>query len=282
MEMRPSTVCACAVCALTMNGTLLAEEIVTNPFASGVVAYDPGSNAAPGFTNALTALGSPERVTGELAGFPGVTSPFNPAFGTDEIVSIGSGGFLTVEFEQAIRDDAGNPFGIDFLIFGNAGFIDTGFPDGVIGDPPGIFGVGGEATVQVSANGLDWVTVETRALDLMPTLGYLDSGPFDPIPGSIETDFTRPVDPSITLDDLAGLSMSQIVDLYDGSGGGVGFDLAGTGLSEVSFIRVLNQSALAFEIDAFADVSVPSPGGVALLAPPGVFMLCRRRRSASL
>ena len=144
------------------------------------------------------------------------------------------------------------------------------------------FGIGGEATVQVSQNGLDWVTVETRALDLMPTLGYEDSGPFDLAPGSIETDFTRPVDPSLTLGDLAGLSMSQLVDLYDGSGGGVGFDLAGTGLSEVSYIRVLNESALAFEIDAFADVSVPSPGGVAFLAPPGVFMLCRRRRSASL
>lgn len=282
MEMRRSTVCACAVGALAMNGTLLANPIEPSPFATNVVGYDAGSNPVPGFTNALTALGSPERFTGELAGFPGVVSPFNPAFGTDELVSIGSGGFLTVEFDQAIQDDAANPFGIDFLIFGNAGFVDVGFPDGVIGDPPTLFGAGGQATVQVSDNGLDWVTVETRALDLMPTLGYADSGAFDTFPGSIETDFTRPVDPSITLGDLAGKSLSQIVDLYDGSGGGIGFDLAGTGLSEAAYIRVLNESAFAFEIDAFADVSVPSPGGVALLAPPGVFMLCRRRRSASL
>ncbi len=261
-----------------MNGILLANDTVSNPYASGVVGYDEGSNPVSGFTNALTALGSPERFTGELDGFPGVVNPFSPAFGMDELVSIGSGGFLTVEFEQAIRDDAGNPFGIDFLIFGNAGFI--GF--GEVGDPPSMFGVGGEATVQVSANGLDWVNVQTRLLDLMPVLGYQDSGPFDSFPGSVETDFTRPVDPSITLGDLAGKSLSQLVDLYDGSGGGVGFDLAGTGLSEVSFIRVLNESAIAFEIDAFADVSVPSPGGVALIAPPGVFLLCRRRRSASL
>ncbi|MFI4896695.1 MAG: hypothetical protein ACIARR_02600, partial [Phycisphaerales bacterium JB059] len=241
--------------------------------------YDAGSNPTPGASDPLTVLGSPERFTGEVDNFPSVVSPFSPPFGGDEIVSIGSGGFITVGFEQAIRDDADNSFGIDFLIFGNAGFI--GF--GEVGDPPAMFGVGGEATVQVSQNGLDWTTVETRALDLMPTLGYADSGPFDSFPGSIETDFTRPVDPSIALGDLAGKSLSQLVDLYDGSGGGVGFDLAGTGLSEISFIRVLNESDSAFEIDAFADVSVPSPGGVALLAPSGVFMLCRRRRrSASL
>lgn len=257
----------------------MARDIVSNPFASSLIGYDAGTNATAGFTDALTALGSPERFTGEMAGFPGVVSPFSPAFGADEIVSVGSGGFLTVAFDQAITDDPDNPFGIDFLIFGNAGFI--GF--GEVGDPPSMFGVGGDATVQVSQNGLDWTTVETRALDLMPTLGYADSGPFDSFPGSIETDYTRPVDPSVTLGDLAGKSLSELVDLYDGSGGGVGFDLAGTGLSEVSYIRVLNESASAFEIDAFADVSVPSPGGVAFLAPPGVFMLCRRRRrSASL
>ncbi len=278
MEMRRSAVYACAIGAFAMNGTLLADETASNPFASGVVGYDAGSNPVGGFTDALTVLGSPERFTGELDGFPGVVSPFSPAFGMDELVSVGTGGFLTVEFEQAIRDDAGNPFGIDFLIFGNAGFI--GF--GEVGDPPSMFGVGGEATVQVSNNGLDWVTVESRLLDLMPTLGYQDSGAFDTVPGSVETDFTRPVDPSIMLGDLAGMSLSQLVDLYDGSGGGVGFDLAGTGLTEVSYIRVLNESTLAFEIDAFADVSVPSPGGVALVALPGVFFLRRRRRSASL
>ncbi len=265
-----------------MNATLLANPIEASPFAADVVDYDAGLNPTAGFTDADTALGSPERFTGELSPFPGIVSPFNPAFGSDEIVSIGAGGFLEVRFDQAIRDDAGNPFGIDFLIFGNAGFLDAGFPNGVIGDPPSMFGVGGDATVQVSQNGLDWVTIETRMLDLMPTMGYSDSGAFDLVPGTIETDFTRPVDPSVVLGDLAGKSLTQLVDLYSGSGGGIGFDLSGTGLEEVLYIRVLNESALAFEIDAFADVSVPSPGGVAFLAPPGVLLLRRRRRSASL
>jgi len=264
-----------------MTGTLHADDVGSSPFATDVIGYDAGTNAVAGFTNELTVLGSAERFTGEGV-FPGVVSPFNPAFGVDELVSIGSGGYLEVGFDHAIRDDAGNPFGIDFLIFGNAGFIDSQFPNGVVGDTPGMFGAGGEATVMVSQNGLDWVTVETRALDLMPTMGYADSGAFDSTPGSVLTDFTRPVDPSLTLSDFAGLSLSQIVDVYDGSGGGIGFDLAGTGLEEVSFIRLENHSGIAFEVDAFADVSVPSPGGVAFFAPPGVFLLRRRRRSASL
>ena len=48
-----------------------------DPFADSVLAYDAGSNPAPGYTDPSSALGSPERFTGERV-FPGVVSPFNP------------------------------------------------------------------------------------------------------------------------------------------------------------------------------------------------------------
>lgn len=264
-----------AIGVLAMCGSTVQLARGADPWADGVVSFDAGSNPAPSYNDPGAVLGSPERFTGELTPFPSVVSPLSPPFGTDELVSIGAGGHLTVRFDEPIVDDGANPFGIDLLIFGNAGFIAG--PDG-LGDPPAMFGVGGAATVQVSQNGADWVTLGTRPLDLFPTLGYLDSGPFDAAPGSIESDFTRPVDPSISLGDLGGLSYTELVWLYDGSGGGIGFDLAGSGLGEISYVRVLNESDTAFEIDAFADVAVPSPGGVAWVAPLGVFASRRRRR----
>lgn len=263
-----------AVGALIMCHATSQAGAMIDPWADAVVSYDAGANPAGGYTDDSTALGSPERFTGEATPFPGVVGLFSPAFGADEIVSIGAGGWLTVRFDEPVVDDASNPFGLDLLVFGNAGIIGPG----VAGDPPAMFGVGGVATIEVSADGVDWRPLGARHLDLFPTLGYQDSGPFDAAPGSVLTDFTRPVDPSITLADFAGLTNAQIAALYDGSGGGVGFDLAGTGLAEIFFVRVSNLSADAFEIDALADVSVPSPAGVLVMAPAGAFLYRRKRR----
>ncbi|RMH11617.1 MAG: hypothetical protein D6695_08785, partial [Planctomycetota bacterium] len=120
------------ICVLSISA--YAGTATAGPFAASVVSYDPGSNAAPGYTDPTAALGSPARLTGIPAGFPSVVSPFSPPFDTDQIVSIGFGGSLTLELGQTAYDDASHPFGIDFIVFGNAGFIDTGFPNGLVGD----------------------------------------------------------------------------------------------------------------------------------------------------
>lgn len=243
--------------------------------ATSVIGYDPGSNAAAGYTDAQAALGGPERFTGEGV-FPGEVTPFNAAFGSDEIVSIGSGGSLTLGMGGAITDDASHAFGIDLIVFGNAGFLDTSYFDadpsndgtGVLGDTPGLFGVGGAATVQVSADGSDWVTAAVTTIDLFPTLGY-DAG-------GEPTDAFGAMDPSLVLGDLAGLSYADLIALYDGRAGGVGIDIASTGLASAGYVRFLNESGEAFEIDAV--VAVPTPAGVLGLAGLGVFAASRRRR----
>ncbi len=234
------------------------------PFASEVVHYDAGAGANPEFQNAAVALGSASRFTGELTPFPGVVSPFSPAFGVDEIVSVGAGGSLTLRFDTVIRDAATNPFGIDFIVFGNAGFIDGDFPNGSVGPSPAMFGVGSAVRVEASADGATWSDVAIRNLDLFPTLGYQDAMPFDGVPGSVRTDFRQAMDPSLGLDDIAGLSYAGLVGLYGGSGGGIGFDLAGSGVTEAQFIR-LSHAGLdgeTFEIDAVS--VVPAPGSIAV------------------
>ena len=95
-----------------------------------------------------------------------------------------------------------------------------------------------------------------------------------------EADFTKPVNPALTPADFAGKTAADALDLYDGSGGGTGFDLAAVGLPWIEYVRVEGVTGFAGgEIDAVADVSpVPEPAGVALIAAAGG-LLCRRRRS---
>ncbi|MCH8822721.1 MAG: hypothetical protein IH984_04355 [Planctomycetes bacterium] len=248
----PVVICAFAL-SLAESPAAFALPGGNEAFANQVIEYDQGDNAAKGYTDPLVALFSPERFTGEGI-FPGVVSPFNPPFGLDEIVSIGVGGHLTVSFENPITDDPANPFGIDLLIFGNAGFIDANYPNGIVA---GLFG-GDGGIVEVSANGVDWFEIKSVVADgIFPTNGYLDSGPYDQDPGSILTNFSLPVDPAITLGDLMGLNSSELKDIYAGSGGGVGIDLADVGLDSISFVRVYVpiDASLNVEIDAFSDVS---------------------------
>ncbi len=234
----------------------------SDPFAVAVVDYAPGSNASPAYLDPTAALGSPERFTGEGI-FPSVVSPFSPPYNVGEIVSIGAGGHLIVQFDSPVVDDPNNLYGIDLLIFNNAGFIDTNYPSGIVG---GVFGNDG-GIIEVSPDGKNWVVVpQTAATGLWPTLGYLDAGPYDPKPGSEPTDFTRPVDPSLTMDDMMGLNHEQVIQKYRGSGGGVGIDLAGTGLAQITYVRISNPAGAtaSIEIDAFAKVTPRLPGDVNL------------------
>ena len=235
-------------------GALAPAEVARgqSPFASEVVSYTAGSGAATGFTNPLVALGSPERFTGEGL-IPGAVTPFQPAFRPNEIVSLGVGGSLVVRFDHDVADDARNPFGIDLLVFGNSFFTDAVSGAGVVA---GIVSEGGR--ISLSADGVQWTTVPGVDADgMFPTLGYLDVGPYAVTAGVVESDFLRPVDPTISLGNLAALNYKSLVARYDGSGGGAGIDIGALGLHSVRFVRIEGPTVSGFspEIDAFADVA---------------------------
>ncbi|MHC4429084.1 MAG: hypothetical protein ACYS0D_10865 [Planctomycetota bacterium] len=207
-----------------------------DPYADEIVEYQPGAGADP-FIDPLTALGSPERFTGEQFS-PGVVSEFFPAFWTDELVSVGDGGWLIVTFDTPVTDDAANPF------------------DGGGATVAGVFSADG-GVIELSNDGRSWVAVPGVEPDgLLPTIGYLDSGPYDTEPGSEPSDFTRPVEPALGLDDFMGLDHGAVLELYAGSGGGVGIDIGALGFSEIRFVRITNPgNPLPIEIDAFSDVA---------------------------
>ena len=265
------------------TGTAGASE-----YATEIVSYDTGASAAPPdlehptYVNPLMALGEPTRVT---AGWPSGTADvtmFNPPWMDTEVVSIGRGGWLTVKFDHHVENDPQNPYGLDLLVFGNAGFVDVGWPNGQTGNPAGLFGNEG-GSVSVSQDGLTWVDILGVTVDdLWPTLGFTDSAPPDAFGtshgGATPTDFTRPVDPAA---DPSGKTFAQLMALYGGSGGGTGIDLAPTGLDWVQYVRVSVSATapLDVDIDAFADVAaVPEPATLALVGLGAAGVLAARRR----
>src|SRR5215216_4313944 len=78
---------------------LVAPQHSQAQYAAQVISYNQGATPSTGFTTASAALGEPERFTGESV-FPGVVSPFNPPFRSNEIVSVGEGGQLTLRLSN--------------------------------------------------------------------------------------------------------------------------------------------------------------------------------------
>jgi hypothetical protein len=252
--------------------SILATSIRTQAatFADSVVSYNPGTGFATefgtgaGFTNASAALGEPSRVT--PGQFGGPVDPFNPPYLTSQLVSIGAGGSLTVGFDHPIVNDATHPFGIDFMIYGNAGFVITNgnYSGGGVTDGS-LFGANPGATrVSVSADDVTFYPLDPSRAPVVDTLFPTDgSGSFD-----------LAVNPALANKDFAGLDLTGIRASYAGAAGGTGFDLAWAQdansqkvvLPDVRFIRVDVLSGAA-EIDGIAvPGAVPEPPPWALLA----------------
>lgn len=225
-----------------------------SPFADEVISFESGSNAVPGYDLPAAALGSPTRTTGGDF-LPEAVTPFQPAWLPEEIVSLGIGGSITLAFDHEVRDDPGNPFGIDLLVFGNVFCTDPAYPGAICG---GLYEEGG--VVDVSLDGLTWHRIPSVTADAgFPTIGWLDAGPYDTTSGTSTTDFTRPVDPAHG-SSLVGLDFDTMLSRYDGSGGGTGIDLAVVGLEAIRFVRITNEGSDSTpEIDAVADVAPTAP-----------------------
>src|SRR5262249_19418512 len=176
-------------------------------FADAVVAYDPGTGFASGFTNASSALGAPSRAA----------NPFNPPYHTDDIVSIGAKGFLSLHMGSPIVHSEASQYGSDFQIFGNSFFVITNgnYSGGGITDGS-VYGIGASTSIKVSADGVSWYTLNPA---LAPNLGGL-------FPTDGAGDPELPANPALMGRDFAALGLSGIRSLYGGSAGGTGFNLA--------------------------------------------------------
>jgi hypothetical protein len=232
--------CGLLSLGLAATGTLRAND----PFADEVISYIPGTGQNTSFENSSSALGAPTSSASITA----------PPFSNTQIVGIGNGGELTVEFNTPILDDpADHAGGMDFTIFGNEFF--TLGSSGI----SGIFDHTG-LTVWVSQDNVTYYELDSSvgADDLFPSEGSGDPG--------------LPVNPTFTLNSFIGMSTSQALSLYDGSAGGASYSISSAedasgdpvDLSSISYVRIEGSGGFGY-VDAIARVeSVPEPGTYAL------------------
>lgn len=276
---------AVSVAVLAAGST---RALAATPWATSVVNYSYDGDADPGNdawqSNSQAALGIPSAMAGSGTAYAAVTSLFNGPWTGGEIVAIGHGGQLVVAFDRPIVNDASHLYGVDLIVFGHAAFWDQAWPQGEFGPTPSLLpdmsGYLHAGQIEVSADGVEWrVVPNVSANTMFPTLGFLDSGPYDTAAGGVPADFLKPVNPALQPADFAGLTYAQAVALYDGSGGGTGVDLASVGLNEANFVRITVPQGAAYEsveIDAF--VVVPEPATLLLLVC-GAAAIARGRRA---
>lgn len=198
------------------------------------------------------------------------------------ITTLNAGQSITVRMGRTVYDDPNNPFGIDLNVFGNAFFSVTS--GGFVSDATNLntTTVGGgvfseNVLVSVSPDNVNWYSYTGRTGDgLFPTNSYLWDRPAATW-SNTDADPTLPINPALYSANFAGMTAADVLDLYDGSAGGTGFDLAQSGFSFINYVRVEGLTGFSGgEIDAIAAVSaVPAPGTLALL---GIGMIASRRR----
>jgi len=268
-------------------------------FATTVIDYAEGtgipSDALTGlpFNDPSCALGRPTvDTTGDGWDIPPDATvplvPVYPAFRALELVSTGAGGRLTVGFDHPLTNDPRNPYGADFVIFGNASYVldwQTSWTNGdpnltTLLEPTGFIEPG---TVSVSQDGVTWHTFSSEAgphadpvgpyvgtdgpyADVFaPTLGraYDPTAPDGALGAwnlwwSLPTDPTLPLDPRLSWVDFQFSTVAEMAQAYEDSAGGTAFDLDWLevpGLDWIQYVRIEGLDAGSTpEVDAVSDV----------------------------
>lgn len=272
--------------AVSMLLVLAVTGYDANDFAWEVVSYVEGTGVEydvisfEPYNQAETALGRPTvETTGDMDIGPNVPMavvPVYPAWRSFEVVTVGGGGELVLRFNHRVGDDENNPYGVDFIMFGNTRWrIASGGSWGPGSDPEtvtvGTVFYKERGIVSVSQDGASWYTFAggPYADDFAATAGYRWNDVNDE--WGQELDPTRPVDPNLTTSDFDGNSVAEIIEIYDGSAGGAGFDIKGldandyaalavdvnTGERWIQYVRIEEDpcSPGTPEVDAVSDVS---------------------------
>lgn len=193
--------------------------------------------------------------------------------------------WIVVKFDHKVLDYPGNPYGQDLIVFGNSmfeyegNFVDDSTNMNTLKLSDLDYGSFFEQVrISVSQDGQTWYSFDPERMDpssfrfadaLFPTQSWLwdrDGACWT----DQESDFTLPVDPSLTLADFSGLTAADAIELYQGSGGGTSFDLSDlpdfefleidpeTGCRWIQYVRLeggVGPDAAGGEVDAVSDVA---------------------------
>lgn len=236
-----------------------------DPFASEVVGYSADLDGSGDYNNPQDVLGEPATQNPDGT----CISMANSAWGSGKITTINEDSYIVVKFDHHVEDDPNNPFGIDFIVFGNSMYAGEGWvtPDTNMEDYHITGGVFAEPVlVAVSQDGQNWYhyTDGPYGDTEFPTNAYGWDRTNDQW-GEL-LDFTKPVDPSIDSANFVDMTVADVIDTYyNGSAGGTGFDLAPSGFHWIQYIKVYGDAGhQGGEIDAFADVSPTGISGASV------------------
>lgn len=264
-----------------------------SPFGYAIVsAYTNAYN----YNNSHNALGAPTAYMNQQYG--GVVNPINPAWGESDLYSLvqydeETPAAIDIEFDHRVYDDPQNPYGQDFIVFGNAMLLYSGNSSSYYaeGEAPENFTIASTciselAKVEVSQDGKNWHPIPDApyADGFAPTLGYTydttapDSTLFNGnLWWSKRTDPTLPLPPALTSSDWSNITLAELCKRYNGSAGGTGYDISGikklsadeTGRKWIKYVRIKpvfedydDEGYPLFsepEIDAVADVAPMQP-----------------------
>ncbi|MEJ0088442.1 MAG: hypothetical protein WDM80_01580 [Limisphaerales bacterium] len=204
------------------------------------------------------------------------------------IITLNTGSSIIAKFNQPVYDNPANPYGMDFEVFGNAFYAGNGFSSdtanmniykltsGGFYEPtkvsvsPGYTGQPGE--IAGDASTWPWYRYDNGpyADTDCPTQGYkwnrAETNWTDEV-----MDFTKPVNPALkTKLNTSGstLSAADAMDLYDGSGGGTGFDLKPSGFAWIQYIKVEGIAGFTGgEVDAMSIIRPMTIGDTMSISP---------------
>ncbi len=272
--------------AANFNAVAPAEPAAAlpSPYAFEIAASQGPLGAAP-YDDPASVLGMPSTQFYDAWGsWSGGTSTrrvklVEPAYNLDAtqshklITTLPEGSAIVARFEQPITDDSAHPYGIDFLVFGNTFYTASGFVSdssdmntlllsgGEFSEPmkvsvsPGYTGKPGQTADDWRT--WDWYRYENGpyADSAFPTQAYRWNRASAAWTEEL-MDFTKPVNPALgALLSSGGMSAADAIDLYDGSGGGTGFDLAESGFAAVQYVKIEGLTNYAGgEVDAISTV----------------------------
>lgn len=214
-------------------------------------------------------------------------TPYDEAMCTNNGLGLKQGGQAVLAFDEPIvnnPDDGGAyHWGVDFVVHGNASFQlaegwtgpDANMEEYHIGAAGSVLAEPVTVSVAQSLDG-PWYTFAAQTADgLFPTQPWAWDWDNDRW-STEELDWTKPVDPSLTNADFAGLSVAEAVELYGGSAGGAGFDLDEVGLDWIQYVMISDPSGYEGEVTGIVDVAVPEPASL-VLCGAALLIVWRRR-----
>jgi hypothetical protein len=234
--------------SLASAGLVFVSTAFGGPYAATVASYNPGSGYAAAYTNTSAVLGQPSAADSD----GDAVDPFDPPWQTNQILSIGAGGWVTVAFDRPlVQYPNGNR---DFIIFGNSSFDvtnDEAAPD-LRATDGNVANDLGQTRVSVSHDGVTFYTLNPA---LAPTVNDL-------YPTDAAGNFQLPVSPGLAPSNFAGLTLAQIRLLYNGSAGGASYDTAWAqdangnpvSLPDIRYVRV-DVTTSRVQIAGFAAVT---------------------------